>query len=167
MNLIKAWGSGIPKILQSCKEYSLKEPLLRDLGVSFKFTIYRLMKTEEVSGTSGMESGMPESNSGIVSSQSGIPETNSGIENNEFGIPVNNMSTIEKEYEPTEKEKELLNVLYIEKEMSASGLAKELGSSDRRVRAILLKLFDKNMVTRINSTKFATYRLFKEEKYDK
>lgn len=41
MRIIEAWGTGIPRIIQSCREYGLKEPLFEELGDSFRVTIYR------------------------------------------------------------------------------------------------------------------------------
>lgn len=41
MNVIEAWGSGIPKIFREAKEYGLIEPELIDMGNDFRVNIYR------------------------------------------------------------------------------------------------------------------------------
>lgn len=41
MKLIEQWGSGIPRVIEECKEYGLKEPELIELGMSFRVNIYR------------------------------------------------------------------------------------------------------------------------------
>lgn len=45
MNLIEAWGSGIPKLLEAMQEYGLREPEFCDLEIGFRINLYR--KTEE------------------------------------------------------------------------------------------------------------------------
>ncbi len=45
MNIIEAWGSGIPKILQEAKEYDLPEPELIDLGSDFRINLFRAATT--------------------------------------------------------------------------------------------------------------------------
>lgn len=44
MKLIEQWGSGIPRVIEECKEYKeygLKEPELIELGINFRVNIYR------------------------------------------------------------------------------------------------------------------------------
>ena len=41
MNLIEAWGSGIPKLLEAMKEYGLREPEFQDLEIGFRINLYR------------------------------------------------------------------------------------------------------------------------------
>ena len=45
MNLIEAWGSGIPKLLESMREYGLRDLEFYDLEIGFRINLYR--KTEE------------------------------------------------------------------------------------------------------------------------
>lgn len=41
MHIIEAWGTGIPRIINRCKEYGLKEPLFEEFGDGFKVTLFR------------------------------------------------------------------------------------------------------------------------------
>lgn len=41
MHIIEAWGTGIPRIINRCKEYGLSEPFFEEFGNGFKVTIYR------------------------------------------------------------------------------------------------------------------------------
>lgn len=41
MNLVEAWGSGIPKLMQAMKEYDLREPEFIDMEVAFRINLYR------------------------------------------------------------------------------------------------------------------------------
>ena len=41
MNIVEAWGSGIPKMFREAKEYGLREPELIDMGSDFQINLYR------------------------------------------------------------------------------------------------------------------------------
>ena len=41
MNLIEAWGSGIPKLMDAMREYGLREPEFIDMGIGFRVNLYR------------------------------------------------------------------------------------------------------------------------------
>ena len=41
MNLVEAWGSGIPKLMQAMQEYGLREPEFIDMEVAFRINLYR------------------------------------------------------------------------------------------------------------------------------
>lgn len=41
MNMIEAWGTGIPKMFEEAKDYGLKEPELQDMGSDFRINLYR------------------------------------------------------------------------------------------------------------------------------
>lgn len=41
MHIVEAWGTGIPRIINRCKEYGLPEPLFEEFGDGFKVTMFR------------------------------------------------------------------------------------------------------------------------------
>ena len=41
MNIVEAWGSGIPKMFREAQEYGLREPELIDMGSDFRINLYR------------------------------------------------------------------------------------------------------------------------------
>ncbi len=41
MHIVEAWGTGLPRIINRCKEYGLPEPLFEEFGDGFKVTIFR------------------------------------------------------------------------------------------------------------------------------
>ena len=45
MNLIEAWGSSIPKLMEAMREYGLYEPEFRDMEVGFRINLY--LNTED------------------------------------------------------------------------------------------------------------------------
>ena len=41
MQIVEAWGTGIPRIINRCKEYGLPEPVFEEFGNGFKVILYR------------------------------------------------------------------------------------------------------------------------------
>ena len=41
MHIVEAWGTGIPRIINRCKEYGLPEPVFEEFGNGFKVILYR------------------------------------------------------------------------------------------------------------------------------
>lgn len=41
MGIVEAWGTGIPRIINKCKEYGLPEPRFEEFGDGFKVTMFR------------------------------------------------------------------------------------------------------------------------------
>ena len=41
MNLIEAWGSSIPKLMEAMREYGLREPEFSDMEIGFGINLYR------------------------------------------------------------------------------------------------------------------------------
>ena len=39
---VEAWGTGIPGVITSCKQYGLQEPVFEEFGDGIKATVYRL-----------------------------------------------------------------------------------------------------------------------------
>lgn len=42
MHIVEAWGTGIPRVITSCKQYGLQEPVFEEFGDGIKATVYRL-----------------------------------------------------------------------------------------------------------------------------
>ena len=41
MHIVEAWGTGIPRIINRCREYGLPAPLFEEFGDGFKVTLFR------------------------------------------------------------------------------------------------------------------------------
>lgn len=46
MKIIEQWGTGIPRIIEMCKEYGLKEPEFIEIGMDFRVNLYRKQTTD-------------------------------------------------------------------------------------------------------------------------
>ncbi|SDX81448.1 ATP-binding protein [Eubacterium barkeri] len=52
MKIIEKWGSGIPRIIQECREYGLPEPEFLDYDGDFRVKMFRRIETGTVNGAS-------------------------------------------------------------------------------------------------------------------
>ena len=55
MNLIEAWGSGIPKLMEAMQEYGLREPEFRDMEIGFRINLYRNMEETRIGTDQGVQ----------------------------------------------------------------------------------------------------------------
>lgn len=69
MHIVEAWGTGLPRIINRCKEYGLPDPLFEEFGDGFKVTIFR-----KVSNGSEKVSNGPEKVSNGLAKVSNGPE---------------------------------------------------------------------------------------------
>ena len=49
MNIVEAWGTGVPRILKSCAEYGLPEPVFEEFGDCIKVTMFRKQANKRTS----------------------------------------------------------------------------------------------------------------------
>jgi predicted HTH transcriptional regulator len=47
MHIVEAWGTGLPRIINRCKEYGLPAPLFEEFGNGFKVTIFRKASNDQ------------------------------------------------------------------------------------------------------------------------
>ncbi len=69
MHIVEAWGTGLPRIINRCKEYGLPEPLFEEFGDGFKVSLYR-----KVSNAPENVSNAPENVSNAPENVSNAPE---------------------------------------------------------------------------------------------
>jgi predicted HTH transcriptional regulator len=62
MHIVEAWGTGLPRIINRCKEYGLQDPLFEEFGDGFKVTLFRKVSNapEKVSNAPEKVSNAPE-----------------------------------------------------------------------------------------------------------
>ncbi|WP_026489502.1 ATP-binding protein [Butyrivibrio sp. XBB1001] len=49
MHIVEAWGTGTPRVITSCKQYGLQEPVFEEFGDGIKATVYRLQANSRTS----------------------------------------------------------------------------------------------------------------------
>lgn len=62
MHIVEAWGTGLPRIINRCKEYGMPDPLFEEFGNGFKVTIFRKVSNgpEKISNAPEKVSNGPE-----------------------------------------------------------------------------------------------------------
>ena len=55
MKIIEAWGTGLSRIRNSCKEYGLKEPNIEEFGDGFRVIFYRKVTDADQNTGNGMK----------------------------------------------------------------------------------------------------------------
>ncbi len=123
MHIVEAWGTGIPRIIKSCKQYGLQEPVFEEFGDGIKVTVYRLhtSKASEQSNKRTVEQANNQTRSQTSETQDKI---------NAFLETVN--------------------------DATSADIAKVIGLSQSRTRAILSKMADEIEI--IGSTSNRRYK---------
>jgi hypothetical protein len=76
MHIVEAWGTGLPRIINRCKEYGLPEPLFEEFGDGFKVTLFRKVSNapEKISNAPEKISNAPEKISNAPEKISNAPK---------------------------------------------------------------------------------------------
>lgn len=61
MNIVEAWGTGVPRILKSCAEYGLPEPVFEEFGDCIKVTMFRKQANKQTSEQADKQTNIYES----------------------------------------------------------------------------------------------------------
>ena len=137
MNLVEAWGSGIPKLMQAMQEYGLREPEFIDMEVAFRINLYRDQN-----------------------------ETDYHFDMNGIGKNADKMPEIADKV-PESADKVLINVQekniydYIQKNNSitTAQAAECAGVKQRRAREILSKMVKKGLLKKCGASRSTVYLL--------
>ena len=113
MHVVEAWGTGIPRIIKSCKQYGLQEPVFEEFGDGIKVTVYRLNTAEAVEQANKRTSEQADKQA--------------------------NSQTRNKTSETWDKIKEFLETV---NDASSAEIAEAIGLSQSRTRAILSEMAD-------------------------
>ena len=128
MHIVEAWGTGIPRVITSCKQYGLQEPVFEEFGDGIKATVYRLQANSRTSEQSNKR----------TSEQA----------DNQANKQIRNQTS-----ENQDKIKEYLETV---NDASSAEIAEVIGLSQSRTRAILSAMVDE--VETIGSTSNRRYR---------
>ena len=128
MHIVEAWGTGIPRVITSCKQYGLQEPVFEEFGDGIKTTVYRLQANSRTSEQANKRT-----------SEQADNQANKQIRN--------------QTNENQDKIKEYLETV---NDASSAEIAEVIGLSQSRTRAILSAMVDE--VETIGSTSNRRYR---------
>ena len=157
MNLIEAWGSGIPKLLEAMKEYGLREPEFQDLEIGFRINLYR--NTEDTvirCAEENIQSGTQATQGNTQATQGNTQATQGNTQATQDGIQVTQDSTqVTSNTTQVQLSEEIRNILFLIKHnpnITQKEIAASLGWKVDRVKYYTNKMKRENIVRRIGTS---------------
>lgn len=130
MKIIEGWGSGIPRMMEECLKYGLKEPELIDADGDFRINLYRRNAIEIVE--------MPES----AGECRRIPES-AGEKQIIASLP--------------DQEGQIYAYIVSNGQITSAQAAELLGVKERRARAVLGHMIKANIIKKVGAAKNTKY----------
>ena len=140
MNLIEAWGSGIPKLMIAMQEYGLRESEFIDMEITFRINLYRMAEEECLS--------VLKTDQGADQTNQGADQTNQGADQTDQDIDQASIKEIWSEAELTDKEKAILMLIKKQPCMTQKELASQLDWTISSVKYYMTKLKGQHILKR-------------------
>ena len=128
MGLVEAWGSGIKRILNAAEEYGLPKPRFQEFDNMFRVELFRnnsMMESEKKFGESSEKS-----------------RRKAGDKTEKI-----------QDYELTDTQKKIVNLLFYDKQLSAAKIAEQLDLGSRSIEKNIKKLKEYGILIRHGSPK--------------
>lgn len=129
MNLIEAWGSGIPKLMKSMKEYGLLEPEFIDMEIGFRINLYRMKEAEYVNFQQ------------------------------EKNIAQTNQATNQEEILPGKEERLLVQIMRENPMITQKEMSRQLDWSLGKVKYYITKLKNDQILKRVGSSQKGRWKI--------
>ena len=146
MNLIEAWGSGIPKLMEAMREYGLREPEFRDMEIGFRINLYR-----------NREDALADTTQGAENTTQGAGNTTQGNGNT---TQVTQSTT---QVRLTEEDKAVLAAIKEQHNITQKEIAAKLGWKVDRVKYYLNKMKHRNIVKRVGTSQKGYWEILIED----
>lgn len=137
MNLVEAWGSGIPKLMQAMQEYGLREPEFIDMEVAFRINLYRDQN----------ETDYHFDMNGIGKNADKMPESADKVPENADKVLIN------------VQEKNIYDYIQKNNSITTAQAAECAGVKQRRAREILSKMVKKGLLKKCGASRSTVYLL--------
>ena len=141
MNVIEAWGSGIPRMFREAQEYGLREPELIDLGSDFRVNLYRAKSEVDQYGVVEIKKG------------NGVNETNPDTNGTN---PGTNESNTEGSLNSMDVER-VFHLIQLNSKIKQKEIMEKTGISLRTVKRIMAKLQKEGKIERKGSNRFGEW----------
>jgi predicted HTH transcriptional regulator len=139
MKIIEKWGTGIPRILNECKEYGLPEPELIDFDGDFRVNMYR------------------------KSTISGKQMTTQTTQTTTQTTQTTTQTTQISEIDFTENDKAILKIVQLNPRLTQKELSLELNWTVDRVKYYLNKMKKQGVIRRVGSSHNGHWELLIKE----
>ena len=140
MKIIEKWGTGIPRLFESCKEYGLPKPELIDFDGDFRVNMYRRTETNT------------ETNTEINTEINTNTETNTETDT-EINVGIHGTDT--------EKADKIIEIMREQPAVTVKKIAEQIGLSISGVRYHVNKMKKDGIVEHIGSSKKGTWVIHK------
>lgn len=137
MNLVEAWGSGIPKLMQAMQEYGLREPEFIDMEVAFRINLYRDQN----------ETDYHFDMNGIGKNADKMPESADKVPEIADKVLIN------------VQEKNIYDYIQKNNSITTAQAAECAGVKQRRAREILSKMVKKGLLKKCGASRSTVYLL--------
>ena len=137
MNLVEAWGSGIPKLMQAMQEYGLREPEFIDMEVAFRINLYRDQN----------ETDYHFDMNGIGKNADKMPESADKVPESADKVLIN------------VQEKNIYDYIQKNNSITTAQAAECAGVKQRRAREILSKMVKKGLLKKCGASRSTVYLL--------
>ena len=128
MNMIEAWGTGIPKMFEETKAYGLQEPELQDMGSDFRINLYRKELATDFYG--------------VID-----PLGTNGTKNGTNG--TNGTSTVKK----WEDEEKVVALIRENEKITQKQMSKKTGLSIRTIKRMTVELQKTGKILRVGNSR--------------
>jgi len=142
MNIIEAWGSGVPRMFREVKEYGLREPGLINLGSDFRVNLYRKPLGIDQHGVIKPKNPAKSGNAGLPDNNQTVPDISGKMENS---------------VRLTEHELKVIRYIKEKHEITTAQAMELLAIKERRARSVLSGLSKKNILKRVGGARNTAY----------
>ena len=143
MNVVEAWGSGIPKMLREAEEYGLAEPELIDMSSDFRVNLYRKAAAVD---------------------QNGVVDPKGHDTKNETNDTKNETNDTKNETNDTKNETLLLKLIQEDPTITQKELKEKMQISLITVKRIMNELQNKGRIQRIGSNRSGKWSILDQKK---
>ena len=148
MNLIEGWGTGLPRLFESCAEMGLPEPKFEEFGDGIKVTIYRAIG---------------DTRSGIDYTGGASKDVSVGNNDGDNGKTVGNVG--EKSMKGGDIKNAILSMIINDNKSSAASIAKAVSVTPRTVERYVKELREEGVLIRHGSARGGYWEVRKEREY--
>ena len=149
MGLVEAWGSGIKRILHAAEEYGLQEPRFQEFDNMFRVELFRNNFGVELEKNGSVFSVKPEYEKFGESSEKVRRKFGESSEKN-------------RDYELSDTQRRIIDILFKDKNLSASKIAEQLGLGSRSIEKNIKKLKEYGILVRHGSPKSGYWEVIKQ-----
>ena len=137
MGLVEAWGSGIKRILNAAEEYGLPKPRFQEFDNMFRVELFRNNLMTE-------------------------PEKKFGEDSEKSRRKDGDKTEKIQDYELTDTQKKIVNLLLYDKQLSAAKIAEQLDLGSRSIEKNIKKLKEYGILIRHGSPKSGYWEITKK-----